>query len=167
MGFTGSSDGKDSVSNVGDLGPIPGLGKIPWRREWLSTPVFLPEEFHRKRSLVSYSPWVVKNYSSVLLLIWILCKTIHKMCSYVTEQQGTISLHSLLLVMPSNLKGKNCNLSSIFSLIWKVFLSKSERVSFHNIHKYLHWLHKKGNHIPAHSPVCRYEVSAGWFIILK
>ena len=26
-------------------------------REWLSTPVFLPGEFHVERSLVSYSSW--------------------------------------------------------------------------------------------------------------
>ena len=32
------------------------VGKIPWRREWLPTPVFLPGKFHRQRSLVSYSP---------------------------------------------------------------------------------------------------------------
>ena len=31
--------------------------KITWRREWQPTPVFLPEEFHGQRSLVSYSPW--------------------------------------------------------------------------------------------------------------
>ena len=24
----------------------PWVGKIPWRREWLTTPVFLPGEFH-------------------------------------------------------------------------------------------------------------------------
>ena len=32
------------------------VGRIPWRREWLPTPVFLPGEFHGQRSLVSYSP---------------------------------------------------------------------------------------------------------------
>ena len=31
-------------------------GKIPWRREWQPTPVFLPGEFHGQRSLVGYSP---------------------------------------------------------------------------------------------------------------
>ena len=31
--------------------------KIPWRREWQSTPVFLPGEPHGQRSLVGYSPW--------------------------------------------------------------------------------------------------------------
>ena len=32
-------------------------GKISWRREWLPTPVFLPEESHGQRSLEGYSPW--------------------------------------------------------------------------------------------------------------
>ena len=32
-------------------------GKMPWRREWLPTPVFLPGEFHGHRRLVGYSPW--------------------------------------------------------------------------------------------------------------
>ena len=31
--------------------------KIPWRKEWLPTPVFLPGETHGQRSLVGYSPW--------------------------------------------------------------------------------------------------------------
>ena len=29
MGFPGGSDGKEPACNVGDLGSIPGLGKIP------------------------------------------------------------------------------------------------------------------------------------------
>ena len=32
------------------------VGKIPWRREWLPTPVFLPGEFHGQ-----YSPWGCKE----------------------------------------------------------------------------------------------------------
>ena len=35
----------------------PWVEKIPWRRDWLSTPVFLPGEFHEQRSLAGYSPW--------------------------------------------------------------------------------------------------------------
>ena len=30
------------------------VGKIPWRKEWLSTPVFLPGEFYWLRSLAGY-----------------------------------------------------------------------------------------------------------------
>ena len=35
----------------------PRVGKIPWRRQWQPTPVFLPEESHGQRSLAGYSPW--------------------------------------------------------------------------------------------------------------
>ena len=30
--------------------------KIPWRRAWQATPVFLPSESHGQRSLAGYSP---------------------------------------------------------------------------------------------------------------
>ena len=42
-----------------EWGPIYYLwkGKIPWRRAWQPTLVFLPGESHRKRSLVGVSPW--------------------------------------------------------------------------------------------------------------
>ena len=32
------------------------VGKIPWRRKWQPTPVFLPGESHGQRSLAGYSP---------------------------------------------------------------------------------------------------------------
>jgi len=32
------------------------VGKILWRREWQSTPVFLPREIPWKEELVDYSP---------------------------------------------------------------------------------------------------------------
>ena len=40
---------------------IQSLGKIPWRRAWHPTPVFLPGESHGQRSLVGYSPWVAES----------------------------------------------------------------------------------------------------------
>ena len=51
------SDGKESASNVGDLGTIPGLGKIPWRRAWQPTPDSCLKNPHEQRSLTGYSPW--------------------------------------------------------------------------------------------------------------
>ena len=33
------------------------VGKIPWRRKWLPTPVFLSGKFQGPRSLAGYSPW--------------------------------------------------------------------------------------------------------------
>jgi len=34
----------------------PWVRKIPWRRAWLLTPVFLPGESYGQRSVVGYSP---------------------------------------------------------------------------------------------------------------
>ena len=39
----------------------PWVGKIPWRRERLPTPLFWPGEFHGQRSLAGYSPWGPKE----------------------------------------------------------------------------------------------------------
>ena len=44
-----AGDIRDSASN-------PWVGKIPWRRKWQPTPVFLPGESHGQRSLAGYSP---------------------------------------------------------------------------------------------------------------
>ena len=62
-GFLDGSDNKESDCNAGDPSSIPssnpssGVGKIPWRREWQPTPVFLPGEFHGQRSLAGYGLW--------------------------------------------------------------------------------------------------------------
>ena len=37
------------------------LGKIHWRKEWLLSPVFLPRESHRQKSLAGSSPWCHKE----------------------------------------------------------------------------------------------------------
>jgi len=37
-------------------GFYPWVGKIPWRRTWQPTLVFLPGEFHGLKSLAGYSP---------------------------------------------------------------------------------------------------------------
>ena len=38
------------------------VGKIPCRRAWQPTPVFLPGESHEQRILVGYSPWGCKEW---------------------------------------------------------------------------------------------------------
>ena len=54
--FPCGSAGKESACNAGDLGSILGLGRFPWRRERLPTPVFWPGEFHGL-----YSSWGCKE----------------------------------------------------------------------------------------------------------
>ena len=41
------------------------VGKIPWRRAWQPTPVFLPGESHEQRSLAGYSPWGHKESDTI------------------------------------------------------------------------------------------------------
>ena len=64
-GFSGGSMVKNPPANAGDLGSIPGfdpwVGKIPWRRKWLPTPVFLPGQCHVQRNLAGCSPWGPKE----------------------------------------------------------------------------------------------------------
>ena len=50
---------KNLPVHSGDLrwGFDPWVGKISWRKNWQSTPVFLPGEPHGQRRLVGYSPW--------------------------------------------------------------------------------------------------------------
>ena len=52
LGFPGGSAGKESARRPG-FDPL--VGRIPWRRAWQPTPVFLHGE-SLQRSLVSYSP---------------------------------------------------------------------------------------------------------------
>ena len=44
-----------------ELGFYPWVGKLPWRRKWQLTPVFLPGRSHEQRSLAGYSPWGCKD----------------------------------------------------------------------------------------------------------
>ena len=53
--FPGGSDSTESACDAGEgFGSC--VGKIPWRKEWLPTPVVLPGESHGQRSLVGNSP---------------------------------------------------------------------------------------------------------------
>ena len=48
VGFPGGSVVKNPPVNAGDMGLIPGSEKIPWRRKWQPTPVFLPGKSHEE-----------------------------------------------------------------------------------------------------------------------
>ena len=58
-GFPGGSDAKESTCNAGDLSLIPEFGKLPWRRAWQPTPVFLPGE-----CLLAEEPGVLQSIGS-------------------------------------------------------------------------------------------------------
>ena len=56
LGFPGSSDGKESACNVGDLGSAPGLGWSPGGGHGSPFHYSCLENPHEQRSLVGYSP---------------------------------------------------------------------------------------------------------------
>ena len=55
---------KTPPANIGGIKRLrfnPKVRKIPWRRAWQPTPVFLPGESHGQRNLVGYSPQGLKE----------------------------------------------------------------------------------------------------------
>ena len=61
------------------------IRKIPWKRKWQLTPVYLPGKSHGQRSLASYSPWGHKRVRHNL----------------VTEQQQSVYVSATLSIHPT------------------------------------------------------------------
>ena len=49
------------AGDVRDRGPIPGSGRVPWRKKRQPTPVFLPGESQGQRSLAAAVPGVTNS----------------------------------------------------------------------------------------------------------
>ena len=62
-GFPGGASGKEPTCQCGRPGFHPWVGKIPWRRAWQPTAVFLPGESRGRRSLVGCHPWGRKSWT--------------------------------------------------------------------------------------------------------
>ena len=60
----------------------PWVRKIPWRREWLHTPVFFPGKSHGQRSLAGYSSWGRKKSDRVE---WLTLLRLKLLSSYSTS----------------------------------------------------------------------------------
>ena len=58
--FNGGTSGEESACQGRRhkrCGFDPRVGKIPWRRKWQPTPVFLPGKSHGQRSRAGFNPW--------------------------------------------------------------------------------------------------------------
>ena len=67
MGLPWWLSGKESTCQCRRYGLDPWVGKIPWRRKWQLTPVFLPGESHGRRSMGSQR--VGRNFSFFLFFL--------------------------------------------------------------------------------------------------
>ena len=59
-GFPAGTNGKETACQCrkGKICVLdPWVGKIPWRRAWQSTQVFLSGESHGQRNVMGYTPW--------------------------------------------------------------------------------------------------------------
>ena len=83
LGFPGGTSDKESACQCRRNKRCefhPRVRKIPWKRTWQPTPVFLPGESHGQRSLVGYSPWVCNSRTWLkwlgtvqqIMLLWTL-----------------------------------------------------------------------------------------------
>ena len=64
MHFPGGTSGKEPTCQCKRrkrLGFNLRVWKIPWRKAWQPSPVFLPGESHGQRSLTGHSPWGCKE----------------------------------------------------------------------------------------------------------
>ena len=64
MGFPGGISGKQPACQCRRFKGHrfnPYVEKIPWRRKWQPTLLFLPGESHGQRSLLGYCPWGCKE----------------------------------------------------------------------------------------------------------
>ena len=69
-----------NAGDIRDVGSVPGFRKIPWRRAWQPTPLFLPGESHGQRSLVVCSLWNCKELDTTEQLIYTSCMVIPHCC---------------------------------------------------------------------------------------
>ena len=68
LGFPCGASGKEPICQYKSCKRCrfdPWVRKIPWRRGWQPTPVFLPGESHGEWSLAGYSPWGLKESDTI------------------------------------------------------------------------------------------------------
>ena len=100
----------------------PWEGKIPWRRAWKPTPVFLPGKPHGQRSLAGYSPWGCKESRTWLRMNTQYYETYIKYVTFITSYFKLITLPSIAyrnfrpLILPPYILGYWCYNFHIFIL---------------------------------------------------
>ena len=86
------------------------VGKIPWRRKWQSTLVFLPGKFHGQRTLVGYSPWSCKESDMIEQLSTMHTHTRTHTCAH-THVCAHARTHVAILQYNSSLRSIKMHIS--------------------------------------------------------
>ena len=76
----------------------PCVGKIPWRRKWQPTPVFLPGKSQGQRSLADYCPWGHKESDTTerlhFLFNWRIVTLNIVLVSAIHQHESAIGIHT-------------------------------------------------------------------------
>ena len=61
----------------------PWVWKIPWKKAWLPTPIFLPGEFHGQRSLAGHNPW---GHKKLDMTEWLIPRNSRQPCEFFNHK---------------------------------------------------------------------------------
>ena len=81
------------LPTCGMSGFNPWVGKIPWRRKWQPTPVFLPGKSHGRRSLMGYKPWGHKELDTIERLPFYVLSFSFLLCKMRVKNQFYLVVH--------------------------------------------------------------------------
>ena len=76
----------------------PWVGKIPWKRKWQSTPVFLPGKSHGRRKLAGHNPWGGRTPHSWAGHSWAHVNTPHRTAASPDQHYGALPSSFVFLV---------------------------------------------------------------------
>ena len=97
----------------------PWVRKIPWRRKWQPTPVFLPGESHGQRNLVG--PWGRKESDTTEWLHSLILRLSRMSSVSFKTESSVLVLSSLTKPRPRNLSGMFKSTQTLISLFPGVF----------------------------------------------
>ena len=73
----------------------PWAGKVPWRRKWQPTPVFLPGKYHGQRGLAGCSRWGLKEMD---LTKWLNNNNVQRVFKKFWQVQIELSVKLFLFI---------------------------------------------------------------------
>ena len=123
-----------------------------WRRKWQPTPVFLPGEFHRQRSLAGYNPWGCTELDQTKTTQHARTQNVvalmAKLCQTLLQPHG---LEPARLLCPWVFPGKNTGAGCHF-LLQGIFPTQGSNPPF------LHWQADSSTTEPPGKPTCMPQV---------
>ena len=105
--------GKESACQCRRCGFNPWVRKMPWRKKWQPTPVFLPRKPHGEKNLAGYSPWDHKESDTT----YQLSTHLHNVFAFLSYWMSTLLKH-WGFPGASDSKESTCNAGDLVLIPW-------------------------------------------------